>query len=113
MPAAAGWASTQLNKSSSAACPSPVPGNHVTAAANVGARCATLAQDVPHQKRVIRGYKAQSEPVLAHVISAVQRAAASGQSVIVEGIHLAPRGISALAAQLQVRSRGGFCGSVS
>ncbi|CAG9461674.1 unnamed protein product [Pedinophyceae sp. YPF-701] len=68
-----------------------------------------LPADTPPDKRVIKGYKAQSALVMEHTRRAVLASLARGESIVVEGIHLRPRDVVKLALECQQQQapRGG------
>ena len=68
------------------------------------------AQGTSHEKRVVRGYKAQSALVMPGVVGALRRVAARHESVVVEGIHLRPRTLLAMTAELEARRERGHGG---
>ena len=57
----------------------------------------TFDDHVPHIKKVIRGYKAQADAILRHARLTLDQIAATGTSVVLEGVHLRPRGVAELA----------------
>jgi len=50
-----------------------------------------LPSVMPHEKKVVKGYKAQAAIVMEHTSEIITRTLSRGQSLIVEGIHLRPQ----------------------